>query len=180
MDLLTGSGKFRDDERETPPDPGESPPASTFAKTPLPFPGQCWGVKQRLATGRASQKAAIGAGGRECTPPTQPCHPTGPSLSPSTESMEPRKVGLALPKARELFCGRIIMALPHGGLLLLLKGRGVCWHPRGSGCCGCGESQEMPAWLLTVPCPPPCTRWQGIARGTVETPVGEVAGRARR
>lgn len=32
------------------------------------------------------------------------------ALSPSAESMEPRKVGLALPKAQELFCGRIIMA----------------------------------------------------------------------
>lgn len=68
----------------------------------------------------------------------------------------------------------------HGGSLLLLKGRGAGWHPRGSGCCGCRESREMPAWLLTVPCPPPRTRWQGTARGTVETPAGEVAGGARR
>ena len=90
VDLLTGSGKFRDDERETPPDPGESPPASTFAKTPLHFPGRCWGVKQRLATGRASQKAANGAGGRECTPPTQPCRPTGPSV-PAQNLWSPEK-----------------------------------------------------------------------------------------
>ena len=110
VDLLTGSGKFGDDERETPPDPGTSPPASTFAKTPLQFPGRCWSAKQRLATGRASQEGCQRSRWPGMHTPNTALSPYW-ALSPSAESREPGKVGLALPKAQELFHGRIIMAL---------------------------------------------------------------------
>lgn len=94
--------------------------------------------------------------------PTQPCRPTGLS-GPAQNLRSPEKwVSLCLKLGTVLWKNH---HGPHGGSLLLLKGRGVCWHLRGLGCCSCREAGEMPACLLIAP----CTRWQEAARGTAET-----------
>ena len=115
-------------------------------------------------------KAATGAGGRECTP--NPALSPYWALSPSTEPMEPGKVGLAPPKARN--CSTEEPSRPSRWFAALTEREGCVLAPEGLGTLqlqgGRGDASLPPCRALH--------QMAGNSQGDCRDPVGEVAGGA--
>ena len=176
---------------------GESPIASTFARTPLHFPVWCWDAEHGLAHRR-------GLSGR--LPTVQVAVNAHPApapywvLSPGAEFTKPRKVALVLSKARNCFMEELsrpswwfrwftaLIKTLRSPSAFRKRGAGarlaVTW-PEGRVCADLRGAQDAAAVGSAGDRPPgpslsctarrPRTRRQEAARGTVETPAGEVA-----